>query len=385
MKIGEYSTHPAADVFPLLEGAEFDALCADIRENGLLHPIVRMVQGDEVTILDGRNRLRACLQAGVEPKWQDYSGADPAGYVISENLHRRHLDESQRALAAARLARLKHGGRPGRGRASKDQAANLPSLTQKEAASRFNVSERSIRSAGNLLDKVQAGKAAPEVLELIEQGKVAVSAASPLAKQSLDEQRAVILELRRGKSLPTVLRERRNEQAKQRLDEAARQVRRAPRGSAAVGFDAIVVDPPWTKGPREVVDTLQKLDLPAAEECHLWLWAPATSMEAAFDLLRRWGFEFVCPFVWHKQDGLQPPGMPQYNCELALYARRGNAQFVEVDEVQTCFSAGAGRRGAKPAAFYALVRKLTAGRRLDLFSNRAPEGFEAGSAGEHAA
>lgn len=383
MKIGEYSTHPAADVFPLLEGAEFDALCADIKENGLLHPIVRMVQGDEVTILDGRNRLRACLHEGVEPKWHDYTGNDPAGYVISENLHRRHLDESQRALAAARLARLKHGGRPGRGRASKDQAANLPTLTQKEAASRFNVSERSIRTAGNLLDKVQSGKAAPEVLELIEQGKVTVSAASPLAKQPLEEQRSVIVELRRGKSLPAVLRDHRNERAKQMLAERVREGKRAKKAE----YDAIVVDPPWTKGQREVIDTLQKLDLPAAEDCHMWLWAPATSMEAAFELLRRWGFEFVCPFVWHKQDGLQPPGMPQYNCELALYARRGNAQFVDVGEVQTCFTAGAGRRGAKPVAFYALVKKLTgeAARRLDLFASRAPEGFDAGSANEHAA
>ena len=66
--------HPLANLFPLAEGTEFDALVADIKANGLNEPIVLY----EEMILDGRNRYRACLAAGVEPEFDEYiEGDDP--------------------------------------------------------------------------------------------------------------------------------------------------------------------------------------------------------------------------------------------------------------------------------------------------------------------
>ena len=97
--------HPYADILPLLEGEAFDSLVADIRANGLMEPITI----HEGLILDGRNRHRACGAAGIEPKFLEFDGDDPLAFVLSLNLHRRHLSESQRGMIAARLETLKHG------------------------------------------------------------------------------------------------------------------------------------------------------------------------------------------------------------------------------------------------------------------------------------
>src|SRR5215475_9710917 len=89
----------------MIEGADLDDLVSDVREYGLREPIVVF----EDKILDGRNRYRACVAAGIEPKFENYTGYDPIAFVVSLNLRRRHLSESQRAMVAAKLATLKLG------------------------------------------------------------------------------------------------------------------------------------------------------------------------------------------------------------------------------------------------------------------------------------
>jgi hypothetical protein len=79
--------HPFAAKFPLMEGKEFDELVKDVSTNGLIEPII-MHDGE---ILDGRNRYRACLKSKVEPIFEPFSGNDPLAFVISANIHRRHL------------------------------------------------------------------------------------------------------------------------------------------------------------------------------------------------------------------------------------------------------------------------------------------------------
>jgi len=105
--------HPLSNIFPLMEGAAFDALVADIKANGVRDPLV-MYEG---LLLDGRNRWRATSVAGVTIAGKDIKqfdpkkDGDPLAWVISKNLQRRHLDESQRAMVAAKLATLKQGAR----------------------------------------------------------------------------------------------------------------------------------------------------------------------------------------------------------------------------------------------------------------------------------
>src|SRR5262249_24850165 len=96
--------HPAAEIFPLMKVAEFEALVKDINEYGQKEPCLTW-NGE---LLDGRNRWRACERLGIKPKVVVISDPDfdPVAFVLSKNLHRRHLDASQRAMIAARVAEV---------------------------------------------------------------------------------------------------------------------------------------------------------------------------------------------------------------------------------------------------------------------------------------
>lgn len=89
--------HPLCTLFPRLSGPEFDSLVADIRENSQREPIVV----HDGMILDGGNRYRACLEAGVEPQTMAFGGGDLVSFVLSANLHRRHLSPGQQAAIVA--------------------------------------------------------------------------------------------------------------------------------------------------------------------------------------------------------------------------------------------------------------------------------------------
>lgn len=130
--------HPIANLFPLIEGPEFDELVEDIRRNGLRTPILLHSDG---RILDGRNRLRACLTAGVEPRFESWDGKGSAlELVISLNLRRRPLNESQRAMLAARL-KEKLAEEAGKAAKSKGiSSANLRSGKSDDNAARCSTS-----------------------------------------------------------------------------------------------------------------------------------------------------------------------------------------------------------------------------------------------------
>jgi hypothetical protein len=102
--------YPAADCFPMLGDDELLAMAEDIKVNGLIRPIElwRDADGKE-WLIDGRNRQRACEQAGIAPRYQEIKTPDPIAYVIAANIHRRHLTTAQRAAIAADLATMKHG------------------------------------------------------------------------------------------------------------------------------------------------------------------------------------------------------------------------------------------------------------------------------------
>lgn len=90
----ELAFHELSNLFPLMNEKELEELSQDISKNGLLEPIVLY----ENKILDGRNRYRACQLHQLPFETIKFNGnCNPFDYVISLNLHRRHLNAAQRA------------------------------------------------------------------------------------------------------------------------------------------------------------------------------------------------------------------------------------------------------------------------------------------------
>lgn len=138
--------HPAAAMFPELQGEEFEALVKDIKEHGQREPIVLL----DGMILDGRNRYRAVMSLFLKPKFVEWDGeGTPEQFVISKNIMRRHLTEVQRAMIGAKLLTLKSGQRG-------DYAGVntfTPVITSYKAAEISGVSRDSIMSAKLIQEK----------------------------------------------------------------------------------------------------------------------------------------------------------------------------------------------------------------------------------------
>jgi hypothetical protein len=227
--------HRLAEVFPLLEGKEFEGLCQDIADKGLLEPIWTY----EGKILDGRNRYRACLAVGVEPRYREYTGDDPVGFVISLNLNRRHLNESQRAVIAARLATMvgTTGGRP-------SKTAQICAVTRDEAAELLNVSPR-------LVTAVKAiEREAPELISKIERGEMTAHEAEKKARQMKREREREEMAREAEKVRPS---------ERWKIWNADMRTWKAPRQ-----YDFIITDPPY---PREYLPLWEAL----AERASEWL------------------------------------------------------------------------------------------------------------------
>lgn len=160
--------HEYADLFPWIEGPAFKELVEDVRHNGVLEPIVFL----DGAILDGRNRYMAAREAGVEYPRVEYTGSDPLGFVISQNLKRRHLSESQRAMVAGKLAKLPLGGN--------QHSEGLPIGRASEL---LNVGERSVARAREVQER-----GVPELIAAVDAGEASVSAAALVATLPKEEQ-----------------------------------------------------------------------------------------------------------------------------------------------------------------------------------------------------
>ncbi|QDU25877.1 Modification methylase DpnIIB [Anatilimnocola aggregata] len=175
MTLNKYDSHAAADIFPLAQGLELDALAADIKTNGQHHPIIL----HEGKILDGRRRYLACLTAEIEPKILAWDGkGSPLDYVISMNVHRRHLTKSQLAVVALRAlpllavaAKERQRQSSGRGKKGAQECAGMKGKATEFAAKLVDCCPRLVEQAKS----IQASR--PDLIPQVESGELTISEA----------------------------------------------------------------------------------------------------------------------------------------------------------------------------------------------------------------
>jgi N6-adenosine-specific RNA methylase IME4 len=363
--------HPLANLFPLIEGAEFEELVADIKANGLIEPVILF---DDL-ILDGRNRYRACIAAGVEPSVRPFMGDDPAAFVVSMNVARRHLSESQRAMVAAKLATLKQG--------DNQHTEGLPIGRSSEL---LNVGVRTVARAREVLDQ-----GAPELAAAVERGTVSVSAAADVATLPAVEQREIVA--RGEREILLKAKDIRAKRVKQSYADRMERFAEISKANAALPeqlYPVIYADPPWkfelfneeSGGSRSVpypvmeIDELKALPIPAMDDAVLFMWATSSHLADAVDLVRAWGFALKTTAVWVKPSiGLGY--LLRNRHELLLIATRGDIPApLPAQRPDSVIEAPRREHSRKPDEAYQLIEQMYPDLpRIELFSRSPREGW----------
>jgi hypothetical protein len=250
----EREFHAVANLFPLMQGAAFEELVADIKRNGQREPILCNAKG---LILDGRNRYRACLKAGVEPRYVTWDGVgSEAEVALSSNLLRRHLGESQRAMVAARWV-VMQGEQP-KGRPKKGAILH-PFSTGKLAAQAAATANVSIRLVNLALKVVRGGSEALNAA--VDSDAVTVSTAVLLAGLPREEQEQLLAS------------------GPEEVARKARELRGAAKAAAPLEerrFGVMIPGEPEARGDAAVL-----------------LWVARDSLNAAVEALQARGFRYA--------------------------------------------------------------------------------------------
>jgi N6-adenosine-specific RNA methylase IME4/ParB-like chromosome segregation protein Spo0J len=348
---------------------EFAALVEDIRAHGVRQPVVVTRDG---YLADGRHRQRACQVIGIEAPIQVYDGPTDGllDYVVSANLHRRHLTSGQKAMIAVDLVTTTHGG----DRRS-DQAADLPLVTQAAAAAALGVSERSVRDAAalrrqssELADQVRAGTLALNraVHDRTRAAGLAANAERIASGQFFDD-------VQPGQRFKTIVIDppwRWSDENPERDEDMYE--RGVPYATMTVPQIRDWV--PTTPGGEPLVTSVASGgrgvgDL-GEDNSHLYLWITNARLEEGFALMRAWGYEYKTTLTWVKPRF----GIGYYfrgQTEHVLFGVRGRQELLNRNTGTVFFAdRGAGGHSSKPDEFYELVERTSPGPWVDVFGRR---------------
>ncbi len=378
-----FEFHPLANLFPLVEGAEFDDLVSDVARHGL-NQSIDIFQGK---ILDGRNRYRAAEAAGIDIEarhlryFRPELHGDPLDYVLSQNLRRRHLNESQRALLGAQIANLAPG-RPA-------ETAQNCAVSQTAAAERVNVSRRLVQSATTVRER-----AAPEIVRAVQRGRLSISAAALAARLSPDRQALVAERAEAGdqNAARTVIKQGRREEREAELGARTAALPDIRAGviledfewhfetRSEAGMDRHAANHYETASdaltPEAILARTADRFARAAPDCVLFMWATNPHLWIALQVMALRGFAYKSNYAWGK-DKIGPGYWNREKHELLLIGVKGNipcpAPGTQWDSLIT---APRGKHSEKPDTFYEMIESyFPTLPKLELNARKVREGW----------
>lgn len=311
----EYESHGAANIFPMMDESGLSQLADDIASNGQ-QVAIDIFDG---RIIDGRNRYKACKLAGVDPLFLDVKTDDPLDFVLSRNLHRRHLDTGQRAFVAlnvldyeskAAKQRQRDSGGDHRNKAVQE-TVSLTALRccKNQGQARDKAGEQLAVAGRSVSDAKAVAQASPQLAALGMAGKLAPGIGAKIARASESDEQlsAAAQRIEAGEKATKVLK-----------DIVSDNKKAAPKMEGV--FQVIYADPPWeyTSGDQHSGDPDHKAighhypsmaladicELPvdeiADDDCVLFMWTTSPLLEESFQVINAWGFKYKTSMVWDK-------------------------------------------------------------------------------------
>lgn len=162
-------------------------------------------------------------------------------------------------------------------------------------------------------------------------------------------------------------------------------------------FEVIYADPPWehigirTVGMKKFFDNANKNHEPmtiselcqlpvsvmATADAALFLWAPATLVDEALQVVRAWGFDYATMFIWDREKFIYRGCYNSMRHEVLLLGIRGNYApdtiFSSVRRIM-CDK----YTHEKPPEFYGVIEKMyPKAKRIDLFAKKKRKNWNA--------
>lgn len=338
---------------------KIDELAASIEDIGLLHPVV--VTPDS-RLVAGRRRLKACRQLG----WTDV----PIRVVDIESIVRGERDENVQ----------REDYTPSEAVAIAD-AIEVIERREAKARQREHGGTAPGKSANTCADSTQVSetKSRTRTARAVGMGWQALSRAREVVGSGDED---LVAEMDRTGRVAGVHKKL---TVRRQAAEIAKEAPPLPKGP----FRVIVADPPWTYSGRPddpshrsanpyesmTLDDIKAYlpDSMPTKDCILWLWTTNSHMREAFEVVEAWGFQHKTILTWVKHK-MGTGDWLRGKTEHCLMAVRGKPTVTLTNQT-TVLNGKAGKHSAKPDEFYALVRALCPGSRVELFQRTPRDGF----------